>query len=311
MFSWDLVKAYLALVRTGSYERGAQTLGIDQTTMRRRIQQLENELGMTLFVRRGNILQGNSAGSFVLDAALEMERAAIRFQHITQSDVNRGSVRVTTLDILADILAPGFVRFRQANPQVLLNITTEPHFVDLDRDMVDIALRLARPRTGENGLKKVATVRFGLYGARAYLQRHAAQPQGTLHDIVSLCALYAHGDHDFELADEQWHRQREALGEAVIRADSYTTMTTLCEQGAGLAMLPCFLAETSENLLRFEPARVDLAVDLWIVIRKDMGGSPKVRLLVDFLTEELRKLRPILKGAESASARTTLAAACA
>jgi DNA-binding transcriptional LysR family regulator len=81
-------------------------------------------------------------------------------------------------------------------------------------------------------------------------------------------------------------------------------MTTLCEQGAGLAMLPCFLAEQSDRLVRFEPARVDLAVDLWIVIRKDMSGSPKVRLLVDFLTGELRKLRHVLNGGEARDAGT-------
>ena len=294
MYNWDLVKAYLALVRSGSYEQGAKALAIDQTTMRRRIQQLEQEMGMTLFVRAGNLLQPNPASSFVLEAALDMERAAIRFHHMAKSASSRGNVRVTTLEMIADVLAPALVRFQQANPHIVVNVTTEPQFVDLDRDMVDLALRLARPRTGENGLRKVGSVGFGVYASPEYLKRWKARAGGGLHDLIALCAYFAHSDHDFELADEQWRHHQEALGDVLIRADTYSGMLRLCEEGAGLAMLPRFQAERSDKLVRFGDARIDLAVDLWVVIRKDMSGSPKVRLFVDFVAEELRRLRPVL-----------------
>jgi DNA-binding transcriptional LysR family regulator len=294
MYNWDLVKAYLALTRSGSYEQGASALGIDQTTMRRRIQQLEQEMGMTLFVRSGNVLQANPASTFILDAALDMERAAIRFHHMAKSATSRGNVRITTLESLADVLAPAFVRFQHANPQIVVNVTTEPHFVDLDRDMADLALRLARPRTGENGLRKVGAVGFGVYASPDYLKRWTAKTGGALHDLIALCTFYAHTDHDFELADEQWRHHQEALGDVMIRADTYSGMLRLCEEGAGLAMLPRFRGDKSDRLVRFGDARIDLAVDLWVVIRKDMSASPKVRLLVDFITDELRRLRPLL-----------------
>jgi DNA-binding transcriptional LysR family regulator len=106
MPSWDLVKAFLALHRAGTFEGAAQALKVDQTTIRRRIQSLEGDVGVTLFTRSNGQLVLAPEHQRLLQHALQMEASCGQF--MAQSNLSRlaGTIRVSTLDIFADLLAP-------------------------------------------------------------------------------------------------------------------------------------------------------------------------------------------------------------
>jgi DNA-binding transcriptional LysR family regulator len=286
--SWDLIRAFLALHRAGSFEAAAHLLKIDHSTIRRKIQTLEQDVGATLFIRRGGSLVLAPDQETTLHAALQMEAAFGYFMQHTEMAKQAGTIRISTLDILASLLAPDLCRFRSLNPSIQLAITTEPHFVDLDREMVDIAIRLARPLKGQDGLKKLGTLQFRVYGSRNYLERHRDGP----HELLSLYAHFARTDHEFSLAEEKWHEHESIVGTVVARSDSYPTLLRLCEEGLGLAMLPCFLGETSPSLQVFGDTRSD--IDIWALIRKDVASLPRMRLIVNFLALAFRSMRPAL-----------------
>jgi DNA-binding transcriptional LysR family regulator len=297
--SWDLIRAFLALHRAGSFEGAARLLKIDHSTIRRKIQTLEQDVGATLFVRRDGALVLAPQQEPILHAALQMEAAFGYFMQHTEMAKQAGTIRISTLDIFASLLAPELRRFQTLNPGIQLAITTEPHFVDLERDMVDIAIRLARPLTGQDGLKKLGTLRFHVYGSHEYLARAAGEP----HELLSLYAHYMRTDHEFSLADEKWHEQDSIAGTVVARSDSYPTLLRLCEEGLGLAMLPSFLGGASPRLDRFGDAAMD--VDIWAIIRKDVAALPRMRLMVNFLAVAFRMMRPAL--AEEATLGTVAA----
>jgi DNA-binding transcriptional LysR family regulator len=293
MYSWDLIRVFLALHRCGSYEAAAQLLGVDVSTTRRKLQTLEASTGTPLFVRRDGQFTLAPDREILLQAALQMEAASLMFSRQAEGGQQGGTVRISTLDILAGLVAPQIGAFQQTHPHILIDMTTEPHFVDLEREMIDIAIRLARPTRGGDGLKKLSTVGFSVYGAASYFERYGAAVAPG-HNILSLSANFAHQDHEFELADEEWFKVQHRIGNVVSCADSYTIMLKLCESGLGLAMLPDFLAEASPNLHRFGGAEFRMEVDLWIVIRKDLAKMPKIRATVSFLSEHFRRLSPML-----------------
>jgi DNA-binding transcriptional LysR family regulator len=292
MQSWDLIKAMLALHRAGNFEAAAQLLHINPSTMRRHIQALEQTIGITLFARRDSQLVLLESHKAFLQSALDMEAAYGRF--LQQSDLSRhgGVIRVTTLDIFASLLAPDLARLRRERPDIQLELTTEPHFVDLDRDRIDLAIRMARPLRGTNGLKRLATLRFGLYGSSDYFGTLGAKERH------SLLALYPHlgrMDHEFALADEQWHAACPA-GQIVARADGYPTLLRMCEEGMGVAMLPALLANASPRLRPLAGSTQTIEVGVWAVIRQDVSHLPKIRTLMAFLTEAFLAHMPALGG---------------
>ena len=288
--SWDLVKALLALHRAGTFEGAAARLDIDPTTVRRRILALDRLLGLPLFIRRDGLFILSEQQGATLDYALQMEAAYSGFLAHSRMSRLAGRLRITTLGIFADLLARDLAQLHSLHPDIQIELTTEPHFVDLERERIDLAIRLARPLRGGDGLKRLATMHFAIYGARDGIAADSDKP--------ALLALYPHHgrmDHDFLLADERWHEEFGS-GTIVARADNYSTLLRLCEERMGLAMLPCLLGDASPRLRRIRPAKPTTEVGVWAVIRQDVSQLPKVRTVLDFLTEKFRAHGPALAG---------------
>ena len=237
------------------------------------------------------VLGGQHAG--LLDSALQMEAAFNELLAQTNQSRLGGTVRITTLDIFANLLAPDLARLHHRYPDITLELTTEPHFVDLERERIELAIRLARPLRGTNGLKRLATMHFAIYGATDLLAGYESG-QGP-HNLLALYPHHGRMDHEFVLADERWYEGFDN-STIVARADSYPTLLRLCEEGMGLALLPCLLGDASPRLHRLGTSRRATQVGIWAVIRQDVGHLPKVRTVVSFLTETFRGYRPLLVG---------------
>ncbi|CZT37140.1 DNA-binding transcriptional regulator, LysR family [Rhizobium sp. 9140] len=183
--SWDLVRVFLALSRLQKFEAAAHQLGLDSTTVRRKLQRLEKIVGGPLFDSDGGILTVRGDHQLLFETAKEMESAARRFANSAVRSSSAGSIRLSVIDIIGRLLTPEFAGFTAAHPGISLDVTTETHFVDLDADRVDIAIRMARPERGRHELRKVADVDFAVYGTRPYLSSLAQDTAKPL-DLVVL-----------------------------------------------------------------------------------------------------------------------------
>lgn len=300
MHSWDLIRCFLALHRTGSYEAAGQAVGLDHSTMRRKIQALEVMFGATIFVRCDGKLQIKRGNEKLLERALEMEAASMLFSEYSESATRNGVVRISTIDIFANLLAPDFARFKMNNPNICLHITTEPHLVDLERDAVDIAIRLARPTKGQHGIKRLCSLHFGVFKSRGTSKSEEANLIASQR-LLSICTYYNLADHDFELADHKLSHLIKQAGNDVGGADTYSVLLRLCEEGLGLAMLPLFITSDAD-VVSVDCLEREITVDAWVAIRRDVLQSAKIRLVIDFLTETFHKYRPLLEGKKSTMA---------
>jgi len=216
-----------------------------------------------------------------------MEVSAERFQQQSQGAQRGGLVRLTMLDVFASLLIEKFRTFQSANTEIILDITTETYFVDLEAEGVDIAIRLARPTRGTAGMRKIAAVPFGRFVAKNRLERPKnADPKGV--EIISLASDFWHRDHEFKLVDERQSESRNV----VARVDNYPLLLQLCEAGAGVALLPCFMARTRPGLVKFDSEII--TADLWLIVRRDQARTWRTRKTIEFLVETFATLEKSL-----------------
>lgn len=280
---WDFIKVFLTVFRSATYADAAIFLGVDESTIRRRLSQFERMLGTQLFVRKDGRLQLAPEHEHLVKLALTMEAQAAAFRDSTQQVLRSGSVRISMIDLLAIEFADDIARFTADHPEILLDITTEPHIVDLKRDSVDIAIRMARPRRGDEKLKKLGTVGFGIYGEQDYLAS-AKAAQGH-YKMIELGIHFPYADHQFDIIETQWLNELGRAGTVAIQVDCYPAILRLCEAGAGLAILPHFVARQSRKIALYESDALNLNVEIWCLIRPEIAALPKIRKVVDFLEE--------------------------
>jgi DNA-binding transcriptional LysR family regulator len=287
MFSWDLIRSFLALTRAGTFEGAAQLLNVDHSTLRRRIQSLEQQFGRSLFTRCNGsyvLLPDNAA---LLEAATAMEALSRRFAEADLHEAPAGKLRVTTIDVFAELLAPAYAEFLSQHPGITLDVTTEDRFVDLEREQVDIAIRLARPVRGKGRLRKLADVRFSVFATPAYLERRAAAANPAGDDLLVLGVHFLHRDHDCLAADTDWMLQHLPGGRVVCTTDSYLALRRFCEAGIGLALLPDILGEKSASLVRLHAVPA-ATCDLWLVVHAESGATRRATLFIDFLVRTFK-----------------------
>jgi DNA-binding transcriptional LysR family regulator len=281
---WDLIRAFLALERQGDYGIAAELEGIDDSTLRRRIRTLEQHMGRSLFVRTEQGWKVASDQHALVQAALRMEEAARAFSRSRQPD--SGIIRLTILDALAIRLAPVINQFRDKHPGIVLNITTETHFVDLEKEQVDIAIRLARPMQSMSSLRirKLGSVPFNAYASKAYLDRVAASGlpgKQVRHKQLAMNLRFSQSDHNFRHSEINFSNF-----DVITWSDSYLVLAKLCEMGQGVVVMPELLAQQYPTLQPVSGARPDLQEDLWMISRVDLR-APWQRDLAEMIAAEL------------------------
>lgn len=284
MKSWELVRVFLALQRAQSYEGASQILGMDISTVRRKIHALETLLGVSLFTRDANGVVLLPEHEHLLNSAIEMEAAAAQFQQHSENSGSSGLVQITMLDIFAQTITEDIASFQKDNPGIILDISTESRFVDLEKEGVDLAVRLARPTSGTGGIRKLADIPFGKYATSSFCENHIDIPADDL-PILSLASDFWHRDHEFKLVDERRSAEGPLEGNVVCRVDNYMLLKQLCETGLGVALLPRFFADSSPDLVPFDDA--ETIIEAWLIFRQETARAFRVKQTIKFLVQKL------------------------
>ena len=185
-------------------------------------------------------------------------------------------------------LAPDLARFRQLYPDIQLDISTEHHFVELEREMVDVAIRLARPTRGSSRLRKLGTVDYAIYAAPEYLAARGTRGASDEEQLLTLSVHFTHRDHDFLVGEMAWSLAKLPPGRIVAATDSYLVLRELCEAGMGLALIPCLLGDRSVRLVRFADG-LEATCEVWSVAHANTGSTGRVRLFLNFIQDVFRR----------------------
>jgi DNA-binding transcriptional LysR family regulator len=288
---WGHLRFFLALARTGSLSRAAKALGVDRNTVARRVAALEEELHVQLYERGPQGWIRTSAGEELAALASRVEEDVLAMaRHADARDTEvAGTVRLTTAShVAARLLAPAVPALRERHPRLLLELAVDQRPFDLTRREADLAVRMGRPR--ESGLvtRKLSDVAFRLYASPAYLGRRRA---------VDL-AQDAFIGFDESLASspqERWLARVAPERRVVFRCNSTAALETAAAAGAGVAVLPCFVADRDPALVRLEGPE-PAPHELWLLVHGDLRRTPRVRAVIEWLDALVAVARPSLAG---------------
>lgn len=286
LFDWGDLKHFLAVAESGSLSQAAQTLGVSQPTVGRRLDALELQLGAKLFVRSGSGMAVTELGRAVLDHARRVrEEAAAIARAVDQRDNSlSGTVRLASLDGTGPFLADGLERFYRKHPNILVEVLMDERSADLTQREADIAIRLFRPKQNSLVTRRLMTADYGFYAARAFLNR-VGRPK-TLEDLENYPFIewLEHGPLTFK--QDSFREGITVTGRPVFRTNNVSMSVRAAVAGAGVARLPEIIGESEPDLERLFPDRVVAELDIWLVAHADLRATARIRALWDHIVAE-------------------------
>lgn len=291
-FDWNLVRSFLAITRAGSLTAAAKTLKIDYSTLSRRIAALEASLGAQLFDRRTSGSSLTEAGQRLLETAEKMDQLATSLeQSIGDATLQAaGAVRIGTPDGFGTkFLAPRLGILSDLHPDLTIELVAMPREFSLSRREADIAVSLTQPNEGRLHARKLTDYELGLYASKAYLANHASIDK--MSDVPSHRFISYIDDLIFSAELEYAHFVSPELQPAIKSASLIAQLNSTIA-GAGLCVLPCFIAKDEPTLVRVLPKEFKLIRSFWLVLHSDLRNIARIRAAADFIVKEIQQSQP-------------------
>ena len=297
---WDHLRFFAALAQTGTLAGAARTLNVEHTTVARRIQALEQQLGHPLFVRDASGHKLNEAGRQLLPVAQAMEHAArgldqLGLQATQQPAAVAGLVRVGVTEGLGvQLLAAPLAQLAQQYPKLSIDLLALPRLMHLSRREADIVISLERPKRATVVVSKLADYHLYLYGERQYLAR---KPLVRTSDDLRHHQFIDYVDDMLFSKELQLLAQVHKPAHYVFRSTSIAAQYAAVRTGVGVAVLPAFLADKDPLLQRVLPEVAKFERTFWMSMPEEAKGSLRIqtvwRLLKQVMTEYHAALRPL------------------
>lgn len=289
MYNWDDLRHFLAVSRHGSLSAAARSLGVDQSTVFRRLRSLEQYLGAQVFDRRKHgKYELTAAGESLANQARRIEEATFNIdREVRGQDLGlSGRIRVTTAEDIAVVLLPPHLQaFEQKYPEISVQVITGNRYFSLSRGEADIAIRPAESSTEDRVVpRRICRTFFGLFASRGYIE--AAGSPASWQDLGSHKVIRWTDD----LAEDGFANILNEYGNPDLATGSNSLMTqrAMAENGMGIVFLPEFVGRIGTDLVRVMPEkRIDSGF-IWMLHHDDLRHVARVRAFVDFMTEAFR-----------------------
>lgn len=292
---WEDLRYVLAVAEASSLAAAARALGVNHTTVLRRVNAFEERLGLRLFDRLPTGYALTAGGEELLGSARQMAEVVTGLERrLSGQDLRlEGSIRVTTTDTLMTSLLPGVLAgFRTLHPGITVEVTTANAFASLTRRDADIAVRpaLSPPETLVG--RRVSGVAFAVYGAAAGEPRRLWPGDAALGEEPWIGL-------DDSLAGStvaRWMRAVLPAARVALRCDSLVAAAAAAAAGLGLAALPCYLGDTIPGLRRLSEPVPEMATALWVLTHEDLRRTARVSAFTEFAAGALAAQRARLEG---------------
>jgi DNA-binding transcriptional LysR family regulator len=290
---WDDLRIVLAVAAEGSLSGAGRRLGISHATVFRRLGEVERRLGVRLFDRGRSGYRATAAGEAAAAAARRVEAEVLEVERqLAGQDLRpSGSLRVTTTDsLLTGVFAPVLAGFRRAYPEIDLEVALSNQLFSLSRREADVALRPSSASPEALVGRRIATIAQAVYGHRDLVGGRSAA-------LALQEAEWIGPDEAMAFrALERWMAAEGHDRRCRYRLDSMLALAAAVGEGAGLAILPCYLGDADARLVRLGAPVPALATDLWLLTHPDLRPAARVRAFMDFIAAAAADLRPRLAG---------------
>ncbi|WP_119966355.1 LysR family transcriptional regulator [Simplicispira lacusdiani] len=291
---WDNLRYFLELARAGTLVGAARHLEVDHTTVARRIQALEKQMDVALFAREAGGHRLTEAGRQLLPQVEAMESAFLAVRSVAPGTPGglTGVVRVGTPEGFGTtVLAPHLARFAGAHPGLVVDLLALPRLVHLSRREADIVVSLERPARGSVVATRLTDYVLQLYASRDYLGAHgpiAAREDLRGHTFISY------------IDDLLFSKELQILGELhrperyALRSTSILAQYEATRSGAGLAVLPAFIADRDPHLVRVLPGVARFTRTFWMSMPEEARHLARMQATWALVRETVQQQQPLL-----------------
>ena len=281
MINWDDLPYFLAVAKSGTLTGASKSLGVNHSTVFRRINAIEDKLGTRLFERLAEGYELTDIGHIVLQHAQVAENSIHSLERaVAGKDFElSGEIHVTApLSIAEHVLVPCIAKFRHQHPRITINIIVSSGLYDLSRRDADIAIRSTNNPPDFLIGRKVTDLTWSAYASKAYIKKHGgAKSSKDLddHELIgvddSLLAIEAY----------KWLMSNYSNKNLCCSASDVKTISTLCNEGLGIALLPTNYF--NKNLVKLFDINPEFKDGLWILTHPDLRRVTRIKEFSKFL----------------------------
>lgn len=294
MFDWNDLKYLLAVARHRSTIAAGKALRLSQSTVHRRLSELERNLGRPLVARHSTGYRLTPFGEELQPYAERVEVAIKDLErHVTDAARDQaGIIRLTCPEPIVPRLTPLIERFHTAYPKLRVEFVTSDRYLDLLKGDADVAFRSGDTDDELVG-RKIADSFWAVYASRGYIERQGKPERVddlSHHPLVSL---------DESLSKHRvvtWLRDIVPEAKIVARNNSVLGLVYAVKSGIGIGPLPTAIADSEPDLVRVLGPIPELARSWRLLTHPDLRRTPRISAFFDFIIAERDELRSILTG---------------
>ncbi len=280
---WNDFKLLLALSRGGSLAAAARLLGVDTSTVSRKLASFERTLGATLLLRGGRDFAFTAEGRIAVEAAIAIESiatGAVTSIRAAKEDI-AGVVRISTVADVVQYLMPLLATVAERYPKLAIELSSAVQIVDLAKGDADIAIRFLQPTNIDLIARKALEWEMGVYASRAYAGKHGLP---KTYDALRQHRLVQYNESMLRMPWFSWIEAFAKPGAHATRVESPQVAHALIGAGAGIGVIACATGDASSDLVRVFPDPVACAFG-WVVYHESARNSARIRATVDLLLE--------------------------
>lgn len=292
--SADQLLVLLEVARSGRFTTAARSLGLTHTTVSRNISALERALGGRVLVRGSDGWALTALGERAARAAEGVAESLARLAADEPADPVAGVVRMSTTDgFAAYIASPAVAVLRQDHPELAVEIVTVTRQAAQHRSGVDIEVVVGEPAVNRGRAMHLGEYELGLYGSPGYLERHGAP--ATIEEAVRHRLVYF-VDSMLQVDDLDIPRRLlPGIRDAVTSTNVFVHVEAT-RAGAGLGLLPCFMADRHPDLVRMLRDEIHQRLPYWAVVHPESWRRPAVAAVLGGLREQMAEQQDALLG---------------
>jgi DNA-binding transcriptional LysR family regulator len=283
---WEAIRLFLEVARRGSFRSASEHLGLSINALRRRIAELEAQLGVPLFTRHVDGVRRTAEGEEILSAARKMEAASfgvIRARDRSNPALS-GEVKLAVTEGLGTFwLVPRLVEFQRAHPKLLVDINCAMRSADVLRLEADASVQLTKPTNPDLKLVKLGRLHSMPFAAASYIETYGTPKtieEGLNHRLVMQIADQTATEELFE----KTYPGIERAASVVMRTNVSSAHLWAISKGAGIGFLPTYVHAIAARIVPIDVG-LKFSFDIWLTYHSDAVRIPRVRRMVDWLIE--------------------------
>lgn len=297
MFDWNDLRHLLAVSRHGSTLAAAKAIGVNQSTVHRRIAELERRIGLVLVKRHPTGYRLSELGETLIDSVIGVETAVVALERQVLALRNdlRGVIRLTCPEpTVSRIVASGLLnRFHERYPGLVVELVSSDRYLDISKGEADVAFRSGEPADENLVGRKICDSIWAIYASKSYIQQHGAP--ASIEDLARHAMIGFDGImQNHRVA--RWLPIAVPNARVVNRNNSILGTLAAVKAGLGVAPLPTTLGDAEEALVQVLPPVSELTRSWYVLTHPDLRRTPRIAAFVDHVMDDVPALRTALIG---------------